>query len=396
MISRLDGLVTWAEIDLDAIAHNVRALAHFIGPTVEIMGVVKGNAYGHGAVPVARAMLEAGATRLMVARVPEGVELRRAGIFAPILIAGYTPPASVEAVVRWRLTPAVITGEVAEALASRAAVMGATVPVHVKVDSGMNRYGLAPREVLDFVRMLRGLPGLRVEGVFTHFATADATDDAALRRQLAVFGEVLGALDAAGLRPPLTHAANSAAAIHLPTSRFDMVRPGIALYGLDPSDEWRTPLDLRPALALKSRVSRVHEVPPGEGVSYGFTFVADAPTRAALVAAGYGDGYHRNLSNLSSVLIRGQRARLLGRVSMDQLVVDITGIDGVQQDDEVVLIGRQSVPGAPEQVAEIRAEELAALSGTINYEITTALQARITRLYLRGGQVVQVAAVGEL
>jgi alanine racemase len=389
MISRLDGLVTWAEIDLDAISHNVRALAHYIGPAVEIMGVVKGNAYGHGAVPVARAMLDAGATRLMVARVPEGVELRRAGIFAPILIAGYTPPASVEAIVRWRLTPALITAEVAQALSARAAAMGATVPVHVKVDTGMNRYGLAPDAVLDFLHMLCGLPGLRLDGIFTHFATADASDDAPLRRQLAVFTDVLAALSAAGIKPPLIHAANSAAAIRLPASRFNAIRPGIILYGMDPSDEWRPPVDLRPALTFKSRVSRVHEVPPGGGVSYGFTFVAGSPTSVALVAAGYGDGYHRNLSNLSSVLIHGQRARLLGRISMDQLVVDITGISDVRQDDEVVLIGRQGE-------AQVRAEELAALAGTINYEITTALQARITRLYLQGGQVVQVSAVGEL
>jgi alanine racemase len=369
-------LITWAEIDLDAIAYNVRAFKRHVGKAVQVMAVVKANAYGHGAVPVAQAALEAGATWLAVHRAGEGVELRQAGVVAPILVMGYTPPAGAEMVARWQLTPSLITAEFAAALSARAEALGVTVPVHVKVDTGMSRYGLLPAEVLDFVRGLGNRPGIRLEGLFTHFATADAADQTHLRRQLATFQEVLAAVRGAGIHVPLAHAANSAATMSLPEAHLDAVRIGIAMYGLDPSDEWPPVFAIRPALTLKSRVSRVRELPPGAGVSYGRTFVAQAPMRAALIPVGYGDGYHRNLSNKSSVLIRGRRAPILGRVCMDQFVVDASAIPDVQQDDEVVLIGRQGA-------GQIRAEEVARLAGTINYEVTTALLPRVTRVYLR-------------
>lgn len=380
--------LTWAEIDLDAIAHNVRAFKGHVGERVEIYAVVKANAYGHGAVPVARAALEAGATRLAVHRAAEGIELRQAGLEAPILLMGYTPPAGAEQVVRWRLTPSLITAEFAQALSAQATAAGLVVPVHVKVDTGMSRYGLLPDEVVPFVRALQALPGLRLEGLFTHFATADAADQTYVRKQLAVFQDVLAALQAVGITVPLVHAANSAATMRLPEAHFDAVRIGIAMYGLDPSDEWPPVFELCPALALKSRVSRVRELPAGAGISYGRTFVTTAPTTVALVPAGYGDGYHRILSNRSSVLIRGQRAPIRGRVCMDQFVVEVSHIPSVQQDDEVVLIGRQGD-------ACLRAEEVARLAETINYEVTTSLLPRAMRVYLRGGQVVGISGVGE-
>ncbi len=379
----LQSALTWAEIDLDAIAYNVAAFKRHVGEKVEVFAVVKANAYGHGAAPVARAALAAGATRLAVHRAIEGIELRQAGIEAPILLLGYTPPAGAADVVRWRLTPSLMTPEFAQALAACAEAAGVTVPAHIKVDTGMSRYGLLPAEVAEFARSLQALPGIRIEGLFTHFATADAADQTHVREQLTVFREVLSGLRNAGIPIPLAHTANSAATMRLPEAHFDAVRVGIAMYGLDPSDEWPPVFEIRPALTLKSRVSRVRELPAGAGISYGRTFVTAVPARVALVPVGYGDGYHRILSNLGSVLVCGRRAPIRGRVCMDQFVVDISDIGGVRQDDEVVLIGRQ-------EKEHIRAEEVARLAGTINYEVTTSLLPRVARAYLRSGQITEM------
>jgi alanine racemase len=380
------GIVTWAEIDLDAIAHNVSAYKRHVGPDVEVMAVVKANAYGHGALPIARAALQAGATRLAVHRAIEGVELRQAGIDAPILVMGYTPPSGAEMVSRWRLAPSLMTLEFAQALSARASALGATSSVHVKVDTGMSRYGLMPTEVVDFLRAVQKLPGLYLEGLFTHFATADWADTTYTRGQLGVFTEVIQAARAAGVEFPVIHAANSAATMRLPEAHFNAVRPGIGLYGLDPSSEWPSVFELRPALALKSLVSRVRQLPAGAGVSYGRAFITQKPSLVALVPAGYGDGYHRILSNRGSVLIRGQRAPILGHICMDQFVVDVSHIPGVQQDDEVVIVGSQGD-------GRIRAEEVAELAGTINYEVTTSLLPRVARVYIRGGKIVDVEAL---
>jgi len=383
----LEGIVTWAEIDLDAIRFNVRAFQKHVGPKVEIIAVVKANAYGHGAVPVARAALEAGAARLAVHRVIEGIELRRAGITAPVLVMGYTPPSGAELITRWGLTPSLMTIEFAQALSARATALGVRVPVHVKVDTGMSRYGLQPEEVNDFLLALRRLPGITLEGMFTHFATADSADQSHLRRQLAVFNDVRAAVSEAGIYIPCLHACNSAAAMRLPEAHFHAIRPGISMYGLKPSDEWEPVFEIRPALTLKSLVSRVRTLPAGAGVSYGRTYITERPTPAALVPVGYGDGYHRILSNKGSVLIRGKRARILGRVCMDQFVVDVSDIPDIQQDDEVVLVGSQGEE-------RISAEEVARLAGTINYEVTTSLLPRVARIYLKGGKVVEANVLG--
>ena len=379
----LEELVAWAEIDLDAIAFNVQGFKNFVGDRVEVIAVVKANAYGHGAIMCARAALEAGATRLAVHRLGEGVELRQAGIEAQVLVLGYIPPPGMQAVVDWRLTPALMTAECAQALSARAEAAGLYIPVHVEVDTGLNRYGLTPADVATFVRYLRGLPGLQVEGLYTHFATADWGDQVYAHQQLQEFDAVLEALDATGQQMPLIHVGNSAGAMKLRRAHFHAIRPGISLYGMDPSNEWPAVFPLRPALTLKSRVSRVWDLPVGAAVSYGRTFIARQPTRAALVLVGYGDGYHRILSNRGSVLIHGQRAPILGRICMDQMVVDVGAIPGVQQNDEVVLVGRQGESILP-------AEEVADLAETINYEITTSLLPRITRVYRQAGQIVHV------
>jgi len=369
------GTVTWAEVDLAAIAANIQSFCRFVGPRVQVIAVVKANAYGHGAVPVARTALEAGAARLAVHRLLEGVELRQAGISAPILVMGYIPPDGADEVVRWNLTPTVTTLEFSQALSSRAVAAGVTVPVHIKVDTGMGRFGLLPEEVVPFARSLSALPGLSLEGIFTHFCTADSADPSYMRLQFRRFVDVLEGLNGAGLSIPLRHACNSAATMRLPEAHLDAVRPGIAIYGLDPSSEWPPAFPLHPAMTLKSRVVRVRTVPAGWGIGYGRTFVPDRPMRVALLPVGYGDGYHRILSNRGAVLLHGKRSPVLGRVSMDQIVVDVSHIPEVQEGDVAVIFGRQGE-------AQLRAEEVAAWAETINYEVTTSILPRVVRIYI--------------
>ena len=376
-------LTTYIVIDLDAIAHNVRALKAHVGSEVDLFAVVKANAYGHGAVPVARTALESGATRLAVARVLEGVELRKAGLDAPILLLGYAVPGEAATIVRYDLTPALGSIEAAQALSQQASAQGKTIAIHIKVDSGMGRYGLLPEDVLVFVEHLAHLPNLEMEGIFTHFAVADLADKGYTLQQLATFEQVTNTINESGYPVRLRHAANSAATLDLPQTHLDAVRSGIALYGLRPSDEVEPAIPLKPALTLKSHVGRVRTLPTGSSISYGRTFITSQPTPVALVPVGYGDGYHRLLSNRGQVLICGKRAPIVGRVCMDQFVVDITDIGGVVQDDEIVLIGRQGDD-------HISAEEVAHWAETINYEVTTSLLSRVPRVYVKDGEVVDI------
>jgi alanine racemase len=372
-----DGVVTWAEVDLDAIAANTAALKARVGDGVEVIAVIKANAYGHGEVPVAETVLEAGATRLAVHRTIDGVRLREAGIEAPILILGYTPSSGVPLVLTHHLTPTVIDRDMAEALSRSAA---APVPIHVKVDTGMCRYGLFPDEVLDFVSYAASLPGIFVEGIFSHFGTADEADPTPMLAQWQLFQGVLAGLERAGVQVPVRHICNSAAVLTLPEAHLDAVRPGILLYGLNPSPDCRAPFPVRPALELKSIVVRVRTLPAGSAIGYGRTYVVPHPMKAALVPIGYGDGYHRLISNRGEVLIHGERAPIRGRVSMDQIVVDVSHLPEVRVGDEVVVIG-------PQGEDEITAEEVAAWADTINYEVLTALHPQVVRTYHRHGQV---------
>jgi alanine racemase len=273
-------------------------------------------------------------------------------------------------------------------LSEKATTWGMHSIVHVKVDTGMNRYGLLPEEAVEFVSRVSGLPGIHLEGFYTHFATADWAEPTFVRQQLGVFEALLKSIGQAGIEVPVIHAANSAAAMHYPEAHYTAIRPGIGLYGLEPSGEWALPFEIRPALTLKSKISRLHQVEAGEGIGYGRTYIAQNRILAALVPVGYGDGYHRVLSNQGCMLVRGQRAPILGRVSMDQLVVDVSKIEGVAHGDEVVLIGAQGSQ-------RIRAEEIAALAGTINYEVTTSLLPRVLRLYRKGGEIVETASIAE-
>ena len=371
----LNGYLTWAEIDLKAIARNVQAVKKRLDPTVGVMAVVKANAYGHGAVEVARAALAAGAEWLAVNRVEEGVALRQAGIEARTLVLGYCPPGQAGLVVEHNITPAVTTLDTAEALAERAQKLNREFVIHVKIDTGMGRLGLLPEEAVDFVGALAEFSGLKIEGVFSHLATADDPDPSFSRRQLQVYQDVTQALEAAGIEIPLHHLANSAAGLQLPETHHHLVRLGVAMYGLTPSIKLDLPVELRPAMTLKTRVARLRVLPAGAAVGYGRTFVAPEPTAVALAPVGYGDGYPRLCSNRGEMLVRGQRARVIGAVSMDQTSLDVSGIDDVSQDDEIVVFGRQGE-------AEISAEDVARWAETINYEIVTRLAARVPRIYL--------------
>jgi Alr-MurF fusion protein len=367
---------TWLEVDLGAIGNNTRLVKELVGPDMRVLVSLKADAYGHGALRVARTVLRNGGEWLGVATVSEAAPLREAGVDAPILVFGYIAPWQAREVARLDLRATVYSLDTAQALSRAACDLGREVRVHVKLDTGMARLGLRAEDVagvVAFCETLAALPGLRVEGVFTHFATADSADQSYARRQLERFNAVLRALQAHGLRPPLVHAANSAAMLALPEARFDLVRPGVAIYGLHPSDEVRLPPAFRPALAFKTQVAQVKDIPPGEGISYGATYVTTTTTRIAVLPVGYADGFRRAPTNWGEVLVRGRRAPLLGRVCMDQCMVDVTHISGVRTGDEVVLIGRQGDD-------EITAEAVARRLGTIAYEVVAELLARVPRV----------------
>ena len=367
---------TWAEVDLSAIAHNARSLQQHITAKTILCAVVKANGYGHGALPVAKTALRNGAQRLAVGRVEEGAALRQAGIEAPILLMCYAIPGQATDIVRYGLTPTVNSLDLGRSLSRAVAEHGAPdLPLHIKIDTGMGRFGVLPEEALDFAQALAGLPGLSLEGLYTHFCTADEADIACTSGQFEVYQQVVARLEQAGLRFAVHHVANSAATLRFPHMHLDMVRCGIALYGLRPSPDTPLPFPLRPAMALKSRVGRVRTLPAGWGISYGRDYVTSEPTRVALVPLGYGDGYHRLLSSRGAVLIHGQRAPILGRVCMDQFVVSVHDIEGVKEGDEVVLFGRQGQ-------AELPAEEVAAWAETIDYEVVTSVLSRVPRVYL--------------
>jgi alanine racemase len=367
---------TWVEIDLSAIAHNTRQIQSLVGSNVRILASLKADAYGHGALKVARTVLHNGASMLGVATVSEAAPLREAGIHAPILVFGYVPYWQMREAVRLRLTLTLYSIESAQALSRAAQALNQAARIHVKVDTGMGRLGIRAEciaEILELLHEISDLPHLELEGIFTHFAMADTSDQTHVRMQLARFQHVLQIIEEEHIRPPLVHAANSAAIFSLPEAHFDMVRPGIALYGLDPSTEVRLPAEFRPALSFKTQVAQVKDIPEGECISYGCTYATDRPTRVAILPVGYADGFRRSPTNWGSVLVHGQEAPLLGRVCMDQCIIDVTHIPYVRVGDEVILIGRQGT-------ASLTAEQVAQRLGTINYEVVSEILARVPRV----------------
>jgi alanine racemase len=377
------GRPCWAEIDLDALSHNVRALAARAAPT-RLMAVVKANAYGHGAVACGRAALEAGATQLAVICVDEGEELRRAGITAPIVVLGHTPPSDAERVVAHGLQPAAGSAAFVEALSRAAAARGETVPIHLELETGLNRHGLPPDDLVALAEQARGMAGLRVEGLFTHFAAAEEGDQRFTRRQF----ELLRATAARVPWIPTRHCSASASTLLDPEMALDLVRPGLSMYGYRPAPWCGTEDDLRPVLSLRARVARVLEIAPGETVGYGRTWAASRRSRIALVMCGYGDGYRRGFGNRAHVLLGGRRAPVVGRVAMDMCMVDVTALPPVAPGDVATLLGRDGDE-------RVDADELATLADTISWEVLTAITARVPRLYLRGGKVAAVTSLNE-
>jgi alanine racemase len=360
---------TVVEIDLEAIRANVRVLKP---NDAELMAVVKANGYGHGDVPVARAAVEAGASWLGVALVEEGIRLREAAIEVPILLLSEFPRDSEKDVLASDLTPTVYSAEKAAALADAGRSTGREVRVHLKVDTGMHRVGIAPGPALELARSLRD-DGIVIDGVWTHLARSEELGVATTDEQLEGFRRFVDDLGAEGIRPQYRHAANSGATISRPDAHLDLVRVGIAMYGIVPGPDLVGKVDLRPAMSLRSRVSHVQRLGAGEAISYGHTYRLDRVSTIATVPIGYADGYLRALSNRGRVLIRGKRYGVAGVVTMDQLMVDV-GDDPVEIGDEVVLFGRQDGE-------EIRAEEVAGWAGTIGYEIVCAVSDRVPREY---------------
>lgn len=357
---------TWAEIDLSALIDNLRLLRKRVGSRVKIMFVVKANAYGHDAVLCSLAAQKyRAADWLGVSSVEEGLVLRTAGVTLPILVLGSLYPfESVLAAAAYDLTPIVASLESAKRVAEAALRLRRKINIHVKVDTGMGRIGLRPEAAVALMRELAPLKGIRVQGVYTHMAKAE--DDALFTgRQLSAFKRVLKALDKEGIRPPLVHAANSAAALRHVGSRFDLIRPGLAAYGLYEG--------FKPVLTLKSKIVYIKTTPPGATVSYGATWRAKRVSRIATLPIGYGDGYSRAVSNRASVLVGGKRCPVVGRVTMDQTMIDVTAVPRARVGDDAVLIGRQDD-------AVIPAAELARLCDTIPYETATALSSRVPRV----------------
>jgi alanine racemase len=363
----------WAEVDLGAIRHNITTLRAF-APEAEVMGVVKGYAYGHGNPASARAMLQAGATRLGVARVAEALHLREAGISAPVHVFTEPPPQSARMMLDHDLTPTVYTEAFAHELSEAARDAGRRVAVHVKIDTGMHRVGVLPDEVRDAMTTIGRLQGIDIEGAWSHLAVADHPDHPFTRKQLDLFVDVLGRIERAGVGLKYRHLANSAATLSFPETHFDLVRCGIAAYGLWPGPALVGGADLRPALALRARINQAKVVPTGERLSYGLSYELPRTARVVTVPAGYADGYDRRLSGAAEVLIEGRRHRVSGTVCMDQFLVDV-GDRQVDVGAVVTLIGA-------DRDDAVTAEEVAAHVGTINYEVTTRIPSRVPRIYL--------------
>lgn len=357
----------WVQVDLQAIRDNLTSIRAALDPGTAIMAVVKANAYGHGLVPVARAALEAGAERLGVALVEEAAELRQAGLDAPIQILTESPEESAADMVRLSVIPTVYSLPAMEAVSRAASKMGHQVDINIKVDTGMRRVGVAPDQALNLYRAAQNLSGIRVEGVLTHFACADDPANEFTIRQLETFLRLREALTDI----PTWHAANSAATLFMPRTHLNMVRIGIAMYGLQPSSR-PSPVPLQPALSLKTKIGFIQELAPGEGVSYALTYSAQRHVKVAVLPIGYGDGFSRRLSNRGSALVNGKRVKIVGNICMDQLLVELEGEARVG--DEAVLIGRQGDEA-------ITVEEVAAILGTINYEVVCMINSRVPRRY---------------
>lgn len=365
----------WVEIDLAALAHNVRQLKSFLSPETALMAVVKADAYGHGAITVAQTVLQSGASWLGVATVPEGIELREAGIKEPILILGAThTPEQIKAIAYWQLQPtlcnfkqALVFSETLEAIADCK-----PVPVHIKLDTGMSRLGPSWQQAAEFVQLVQRLPKLHIASIYSHLATAESADQTVTKQQQTRFESAIAQIKTTGTPQPLLHLANSAATLSERALHYNMVRVGLGIYGLYPAAHLQSKINLKPVLQVKARITQVKTIPPQTGVSYGHQFISDRELCLAVVGIGYADGVPRNLSNKMTVLIRGQRVPQIGAITMDQLMLDVSDVP-VQEGEVVTLLGQEGSE-------KISADDWATELSTISWEILCGFKHRLPRV----------------
>jgi len=371
----------WIEIDLAALSYNVRQLKSLLSSATALMAVVKADAYGHGAVTVAQTVLQAGASWLGVATVPEGIELRQAGIKAPILILGAThTPEQLQAIAHWQLQPTLCDAKQALVFSETlAAIGGGSIPVHIKLDTGMSRLGPDWQQAGEFVQLVHSLPHLRIASIYSHLATAESLDQSVMRQQQARFEAAIAQIKAAGILLPPLHLANSAATLTDSGLHYNLVRVGLAVYGLYPAKHLNHVINLKPAMQVKARVTQVKTIPPGTGVSYGHHFVSDRELRLAVVGIGYADGVPRNLSNQMTVLIRGQRVPQIGAITMDQLMLDVTAIPDIEVGEVVTLLGQEGKE-------QISADDWATALNTISWEIVCGFKHRLPRVAIQSDE----------
>jgi alanine racemase len=370
-----------AEINLDAIGHNIAEIKKRIKPETKLLAVVKADGYGHGAVEVSKVCLYNGADWLGVATCDEGVEIRNSGIQVPVLILSKTVEAQLEQVINYEITQTVYSYEMAKQLSDTAKKMGKTAFVHLKIDTGMSRIGFLPNEEsLNIIEKIFKLDNLKITGIFTHFSTADEKSKEFTAEQYRRFRYMTDAIEKKGHTGLIRHCANSAAIIDMPQYQLDMVRSGIITYGLFPSDDVSMDIDLKPAMSIKSQIIHIKTLGKDIGIGYGRTYYTEKTTRVATVPIGYADGYSRLLSNKARVIVKGHYANVIGNVCMDQLMIDVTDID-CNVGDDVTLMGKS-------QGLEVSAEELGKLEGTINYEVVCDVGKRVPRVYIRNDQVI--------
>ena len=373
----------WAEINLDAIAHNMRAIRDITNKSAKIMAVVKADAYGHGFLEVTKTLLENGADYLAVALVEEALQLRKNNIDVPILVLGGVSYEAVGEMIENDIMPSVFSYEFAKIISDAAVKMGKTAKIHIKIDTGMSRIGFFAEneDTINEIEKIYNLPSIQIDGIFSHFACSDEKDTSYTHKQFDLFMKVCSELEKRNINIPIKHICNSAGIMMYPEMHLDMVRPGIILYGLYPSDDVdKSKLDLIPAMSVKADVTHVKNTPAERGVSYGKTYITDKTTKIATVPVGYADGYSRLLSGKAEMYVNGENAKVIGRICMDQCMIDVTNVKNINIGDEVTIFGADT----------ITADDVANWIGTINYEIICMIGKRVPRIYISDGKAVKV------
>lgn len=377
---------TFAVVDLDAAAFNMREISSWVNADTQIMAVVKADAYGHGVLPLSKVFLENGADRLAVAFIEEGIQLRKAGISAPIMLLGYTDRNLADSLLEYDIIPTVFDIETAKAFSAAAQKKRKKMKIHIKLDTGMTRIGFFcninedKQKVKQSILEIAKLPMLEIEGLFTHFSTADESEDCYTKMQFQLFTDVADELEKLGLHIPLKHVCNSAAAFLYPEMHLDMIRPGIIQYGMPPSDYLaEQKLNIKPVMTLKSKIARIQEVPAGTYLGYGNTFQTKKKSKIATIPIGYADGYLRTLSNRASVWVNEKFCPVLGRICMDQCMIDVTNVNNISAGDFVTVFGQEN-----------SVHELAKIADTISYELLCAVGKRVPRVYVQNNQVTEV------